>query len=151
MTIHRTTLEPRRILAVRERVAMTALTDFFARAFGASAAALESSGLHPAGPPVAVYVGTPGTTVDVAAGFPFTGPLTAPEGTVIVDLPSGDAVEAIHVGPYDELSVTYEAVGRELVDAGLTHTDTMFEEYLTDPDTSPDPGTWRTRIVFPLQ
>lgn len=32
----------------------------------------------------------------------------------------------------------------------VTPATVMWEEYLTGPDTDPDPSTWRTRIVYPI-
>ncbi len=61
-----------------------------------------------------MYFGTPSGTVDVAAGFPFAGQVTAPPETSIVEIPGGDAVESIHVGPYEDLATTYAAIAEYL-------------------------------------
>lgn len=65
-----TTEQP--VAAIRERVPMTSLTEFFGRAFGAVMAATQKQGVFPTGPPFARYYGVPGDTVDVEAGFPIT-------------------------------------------------------------------------------
>jgi effector-binding domain-containing protein len=150
MELSHVTTEARTVLAVRERVPFAELTDFFGRAFERTAAALGEAGTFPSGPPVAIYYGDPTDTVDVAAGFPFAGSITPPEGTAVVDLPAGRAVEAIHVGPYDELAKTYDTVAEWMQQEHVTPSSVMWEEYLAGPDTDPDPSTWRTRIVYPI-
>ncbi len=150
MELSRVTTEPRTVLAVRERVPFAELTDFFGRAFERAAAALGEAKSFPSGPPVAVYYGDPTDTVDVAAGFPFVGSITPPDGTTLVELPGGPAVEAIHVGPYDELEKTYTTVAEWMQQEHVTPSSVMWEEYLAGPDSDPDPSTWRTRIVYPI-
>ncbi len=56
------------------------------------------------GPPVALYHGRPGDTVDVEAGFPVAAQV-APDGEVEPgELPGGPAVEMVHEGPYETLA-----------------------------------------------
>ncbi len=65
-------------------------------------------------------------------------------------LPAGRVVEAIHVGPYDTMEKTYAEIEDYLADEGLTPAEVMWETYLSDPDTEPDPAAWRTLICWPL-
>jgi len=138
------------VAVVRERVAMDSLTSFFDRAFGAVMAAVQMQGAAPAGPPFALYHGTPAETVDVEAGFPIAGNF---QGTGEVSsgvLPDTDAFEAVHTGPYDTLGTTYDAIKERMEADGAAPADTMWEYYLTDPQKQPDPGTWQTRVVWPI-
>ncbi len=150
MQITRTTEPSRRILAVRENVPMASMTQFFSRAFGTAARGLGVAGAHPSGPPVSVYFGSPSSTADVAAGFPFEGEIAAASGTTVVDLPGGDAVTATHSGPYETLGVAYAAIAKHIEESGLHPAGPMWEEYLVGPDAAPDPAAWRTRVVFPV-
>ena len=66
---------------MREIVPMQALTDFFGRAFAGVMAALERQGVHPTGPPFALYHGKPTDAgVDVEAGLPVAGGVAATDG-----------------------------------------------------------------------
>jgi effector-binding domain-containing protein len=143
-------LEPRTLLGVHEVVKMADLTDYFGRAFGAASAELQRQGVTPAGAPLALYHGMPTDTVDVTAGFPVAGPVRAGDGTTVTPLPVGPAVATVYVGPYDGMTRTYDEIAAWLQAEKLTPRPDMWEEYLTDPDTNPDPATWQTRIVFPL-
>ena len=133
---------------IREQVAMTALPEFFGRAFAAVSAALEAQGVQPAGPPFALYRGMPTETVDVEAGFPVSTTIPAANGVQAGIMPACRAVQAMHVGSYDTLGTAYDAVKQRMREEGLEASEDMWEYYLSDPST--DPATWRTLVVWPV-
>lgn len=137
------------VATVRRVVPMAELPGFFGDAFHAVAAAVEAGGGAIAGPPFGAYHSMPTETVDVAAGFPVAG-WDGDAGEVTVHTRAGGrAVATVHVGPYDTMVETYDALRRWSAERGLTLAgEMMWEEYLSDPAT--DPATWRTRIVWPL-
>jgi effector-binding domain-containing protein len=150
MEIERITLAPRTVLGVRETVQPEAMTEFFGRAFDRAYSAAQELGAEVNGAPVAVYRGDPEHGFDVTAGFPVVGTVAASPGVEVVNLPAGQAVTAIHVGSYDSMKDAYAEIYAWMRDAGVTPAEPMWEEYLTDPASTPDPAQWRTRIVFPL-
>jgi effector-binding domain-containing protein len=133
---------------VREQVAMSALPEFFGRAYAAVSAALEAQSIQQAGPPFALYRGMPTEIVDVEAGFPVSTTVAAASGVRGGILPACRAVQAMHVGSYDTLGTTYEAVKQRMNEEGLKASDDMWEYYLSDRST--DPATWRTLVVWPV-
>ena len=135
---------------VRERVAMTDLSDFFARAFGAVMAAAQAQHTTPTGPPFALYHGMPTDTVDVEAGFPVTPNFSDAGDVVAHTLPESEAFVALHRGPFETLQQTYALILERMSAAGKTPSDTMWEFYLSDPEKQPDPETWQTRVVWPV-
>jgi effector-binding domain-containing protein len=136
--------------AVRKKVPMAELTEFFSRAFGDTMTALQGQGVSPTGAPFGKYYGRPDVIVDVEAGFPVATTISA-AGTVLPgSLPGGRVVEAMHVGPYDTMDSTYSAVERYFADAKLTPGAVMWESYLTDPVAEPDPAKWRTQVCWPI-
>lgn len=138
------------VAMVRRVVQMEGLPTFFGEAFDRIAGAVPEAGGAIAGPPFGWYLGMPGETVDVAAGFPVSGDVHAPDGgVVVVERPGGRALVAVHVGSYDELERTWgELQQRAGVDA-LERREDCWEEYLSDP--RGDPATWRTRLVMPVR
>jgi len=133
---------------VREQVAMNALPEFFSRAFAAVSAAMEAQRVQPAGPPFALYHGMPTEIVDVEAGFPVSTTVAAVNGVRAGILPACRAVQAMHVGSYDTLDTTYEAVKQRMHEEGVKASEDMWEYYLSDQ--SADPATWRTLVVWPV-
>ena len=134
---------------VHEQVPMAELTSFFARAFEAAMHAIRAQRGVPVGPPFGAYHGPPGETVDVEAGFPVAAPIDDTESVVAGTLPGGPAVEALHVGPYDTMTRTYAEIEAWMAEQGATPGPVMWESYLTDPESEPNPSTWRTLIVWP--
>ena len=54
----------------------------------------------------------------------------------------------MHVGGYDTLDTTYEAVKQRMHEEGMKASDDMWEYYLSDQST--DPATWRTLVIWPV-
>lgn len=135
---------------VRERVPVADLPQFFGRALHQAMSAVQAQGRHPVGPPFSLYHGMPTDAVDVEAGFPVDRPITAVDGVTPGSLPAGTVAEAIHVGPYESLTETYDAVLAHIQEQGLTPSSDMWEVYLSDPEQEPDPATWRTQIFWPV-
>jgi effector-binding domain-containing protein len=147
---HLVTLESTTVAVVRETVPMSELTAYFDRAFHAVMAAAEAQGVAIAGPPVAVYHGMPGESVDVAAGFPISAPVASAEGGVVAsELPAGRAAQLLHVGSYDSLEQAYGRIVTWLGEQGLTPAEVMWESYLNEPDPD-DPDGAETLITWPV-
>jgi effector-binding domain-containing protein len=146
---------PSQLVAMeRKTIPMDGFPEFFDRVFGEVIAAVNAARGTVAGPPFGWYHGMPADTADVAAGFPVGGMAEGPlQGDIaVVQRPGGRAAVAMHVGPYETLAQSYEQVQRYIAEHDeLVPRDEMWEEYLTDPEAEPDPATWQTRIVQPLQ
>jgi effector-binding domain-containing protein len=79
----------------------------------------------------------PADVVDVEAGFPLAAPFPgAGEGGVTAgSLPAGQVFEAMHVGSYDILEMTYQALMARMEAEDVTPLEEMWECYLSDPAT----------------
>jgi effector-binding domain-containing protein len=143
-------VDPRPAAVVRAEVPMAELREVFDRGFTDVMHAVQSQGVAIAGPPFGYYPRMPGETVAVLVGFPVAHAITADGDVEPFELPGGPAVTGTHVGPYEALAQTYEQLMSWTADAGLTLAEGMWESYLSDPGVEPDPNTWRTLIVWPL-
>lgn len=135
---------------VREKVPMNALPEFFGRAYGAVMAAVQNQAVQIVGPPFGRYLSMPTDTVDVEAGFPVAAPFTGSGEVAAGTLPECQAFEATHTGPYDTLNATYDAIQERMKEEGFSPAGSMWEYYLSDPATEPDPATWKTLVVWPV-
>jgi effector-binding domain-containing protein len=145
------TIEPKQTAVVRAELPVDQLPSLFDRAFHLVMEAVLSQRLQVTGPPFGFYPRLPGETVEVAAGFPVSGPITPTGEVTALELPGGRAVTGIHVGSYDALERTYHELVTWLQAQGLEGRNQMWESYLTDPTAEPDPANWRTQITWPLQ
>lgn len=143
-------LEEQHALAMRGDVSVAELPEFFGTAFTAVVAAVEEAGLTVVGPPFGYYPVMPTDVVIIEAGFPVstTGELSGDVHRLV--LPGGPAVVAVHVGPYDTMVKTYTRLQAWMEERDLIPASGMWESYLSDPTTDPDPSTWRTQIVWPV-
>ncbi len=122
---------------------------------------LAAHGRTPSGPPFLRYL-----VIDMAAdmvvqaGVPVAVPVGADQHVLPDELPAGDYVTTVHVGPYDGL---YGATGALLAYAGAhgLHLDhhpsdagdvwvSRLEWYETSPVEEPDPARWVTRLEVKL-
>jgi len=135
---------------VREEVAQGDLAEAMGRIFQAVNVTLEKQNVERDGAPFARYH-TFGETVDLEAGVMVAAPIT-PDGDVTPgELPAGPAAIAVHAGPYESLSATYDAMNRWLSASNHQTNGGPWELYITDPSAEPDAGKWLTEIIFPLK
>ena len=141
---------PRTAAVICADVPLEELRSVFDRGFHSVMAVVAKQGLVVTGPPFGFYPRMPDATVEVLVGFPVSGSVK-PDGEVIpFELPGGQAVTAIHVGPYERLEETYGELRAWAEERRLQLADQMWESYLSDPSAEPDPETWRTSITWPL-
>lgn len=117
------------------------LGDLFARA-----------GAEMAGMPMCHYVEADQTSATFQLGFPCRPDEVAAlraAGLSIVETPSGEAMKAVHIGPYDDLTKTYAAMAKAMEAHGRIGSRDMWEVYCSPPETPPQ--QIRTEVLWPLQ
>jgi effector-binding domain-containing protein len=127
------------------------LPAWLGRAFADVARYLTKWGAGPAGPPFARYHRLDDGRLEVEAGFPAITPVAGEGEVEPSDLPAGPAAVTVHVGPYDAMAPAYDALAAWIEGQGGTANGEPFERYLSDPEASPDPATWRAEIVAPYR
>jgi effector-binding domain-containing protein len=148
-----TTVPARTVAVYRFHVAsgdLTAIGEKMGGAFGRVISALRAAGVVVVGPAIARYQRAE-DGFDVAAGLPISEPITALEdGVASLELPSTEVAHTTHIGAYEDLPKSYDAL-RAAVESRGRHLDEkspMWEEYLTGPETPPE--LTRTEVYWPL-
>lgn len=136
--------------SIREEVSGGVLSEAIGRIFQAVREALTKQGMERDGAPFARYH-TMDDTVDLEAGVMVATPITADGAVKPGELPAGPAAIAVHAGPYETLSATYEAMERWLEATAHEPNGGPWELYITDPSAEPDPNKWLTEVIFPLK
>lgn len=127
-------------------------------AFQKLGAYVGKHGLTMVSPPRAIYLQYGDGETTFISAFPVAPPDTEcpeEEGVRVGDLPAGPSFRFTHVGPYDRLRQTYDAITEWLKGRGslaseadwAKHTP-MWEEYVTDPTATP-PEQLVTYIYVP--
>ena len=121
----------------------------FGTIFEKLGAFVQAAALTPAGPPRAIYTDYSPDGLKFVLALPVAGsPAGAlPEGSecFVETLPGGKILRFTHHGPYPELMKTYGRVTEFMKAKGLMETEAdwarympMWEEYMNDPETTPE-------------
>jgi len=137
-------------LAIRETVAMADIPAKMQEFFGELWRFIKGRNIEVAGPPFALYHSWSERETAMEVGFPV-GPGAAGEGRIQpMALPGGKVVTGMHVGPYDKLVDSYNAMTAWMKENGHEPAGRMWETYLTDPDVEKDSAKWMTQMFWPV-
>lgn len=137
-------------VGIRRVVPMNEMQNFFSDAYERLFHEIGEKGLTVTGPPYGRYRGEPSDTFDVEAGVPIAQPTTSHDDIVAGHLPAVEAVQFVHIGPYDTLRQSYESIAAWMAQNDIVPGAEMWEQYLSDPMAEPDPSKWETKIVWPV-
>ncbi|HEY8034263.1 MAG TPA: GyrI-like domain-containing protein [Methylobacter sp.] len=112
--------------------------------------AIAAQGAAITGPCFSYHQKRPTDIFDFEVGFPVSQPIT-PTGRVKMNkLPAVKVVRTIYQGGYEGLGAAWCEFCKWIEAEGLNVQESLWECYLTDPDSNPDPDTWRTELNRPL-
>lgn len=146
-------------LVVRTVTSVDKLPQELGRAYGAIMQLLGEQGRPPAGMPYCAYFNMDMQNLEVEMGFPvdqIPASLGVQAGDVPVgdvqagEIPAGKYATCVHLGPYQEMVATYEALNRWIAENGYTASGTAYEFYYNDPAEVP-PEEIKTEIWLALQ
>ncbi len=120
-------------------------------AFGRVFEAVTRSGGVPAGAVFARYFSFDDDVVDFECGITVETPFSGDDEVKASELGGCDAAVALHIGSYDSLGETYDALRAWIEAQGRTPAAVMWEVYLTDPDQEPDPARTQTEVYWPVE
>jgi effector-binding domain-containing protein len=143
-------LHPREAAVVRVEVPVAGLPTAIGDALREIAERMEAAGVELAGPPFTRYhaFGQPDVVAEI--GFPVMRPAPAAGRVEPVCLPGGRVASIVHLGPFETIDQAYDQLQRTLDASGMHATGPMWEVYWSDPAAEPDPATWRTEVLVPL-
>lgn len=145
-------MTPQPFAHVTRECALANIGQTIADAFCTLGAALEQAKVEPAGPPMARYSHFADGRVSVDLGFPVHESAIAglrAAGLRTGMTAGGEAMSLLHVGPYQTLQQSYDAVLAAIAAAGRAPAEEMWERYLDGPETPAEKT--RTEVSWPLQ
>jgi len=149
-TIELRTVPARPALLVHAQCPMSAIGATLGPIFGEVAAWAGAHHVPLAGPAVARYVKMDAGGCELDAGFLVSAAPSEPDPRVrATDLGGCTAVCATHIGPYDTVARTYEAIQTWMRANGWVAAGPMWEEYFSPPDTPP--AEIRTDVYCPVR
>lgn len=145
------TLKPEPFAYVTITSPITGIAQAMGEGFGRLGGMFSRAGAEMAGMPMCHYIDYDGTSTTFQLGFPCrpveVGALGA-AGLSIGETPSGETMKAVHVGPYDTVVSTYNAMTEAMKSQGTVGARDMWEVYHSPPETRPE--AIRTEILWPV-
>jgi len=145
-------IDSRIFLMNRQEVRLENIQQFYAQNLGALFMKAQKAKMTMAGMPSGLFFNelSDAKVVDMAAAIPVEEELSV-EGTQMLVIPEGRAVQINYYGDYSGISAAHEAIGEYMRDYGLLAVMPVVEEYMTDPGEEKDPSKWLTRVVYYIQ
>ena len=112
--------------------------------------ALGAQGVVPTGPWFTRHLKMQPDIFDFEIGLPVPRPI-APAGRVTNgELLATTVARTIYHGGYEGLAQAWPELDAWIVAQGRTAGPSLWETYVVDPSSSPEPATWRTELTRPL-
>jgi effector-binding domain-containing protein len=111
---------------------------------------IAAQGVTITGPCFSYHQKRPTDVFDFEVGFPVSQPITAAGRVKMSKLPAVKVVRTNYQGGYEGLGAAWGEFCQLIEAEGLNVQESLWECYLTDPESNPDPDTWRTELNRPL-
>jgi effector-binding domain-containing protein len=144
-------LEPQAVMSVRGKTRFARLAQTIGEFLTEVWNHVQESGGTSAGPPFTRYHAVIGEEIDLEAGLPVAAPVGEGGRIRAGQLPGGEAVSTVHVGPYELLPQAGAALDEWVERNRREAAGPNWELYWTDPGAEPDPLRWKTEVVKPLR
>lgn len=147
------TLSAQHVATIRLEIEASQVSATLATILPEVVGALGEQGAEMSGPPFSRYhaIDTARGKIDLEAGVPVKAPIRASGRVKASELPAGRAAMTWHVGSYHQLQQSYDRLGAWIAAETLTPRAGFWEIYWTDPGLEPDPSSWRTQILWPVE
>jgi effector-binding domain-containing protein len=144
------TIDEQPVLSMRFTVAPTAISQKLGSVLPRIFMYAQQNGIEMAGQPFSRYHGMDGGKLEMEAGIPVKEKAKGEGDIVAGALPAGRVVTGTHLGPYEKLGASHEAMKAWAADKQETANGAPWECYVTDPMTEPDSSKWKTELFLPV-
>jgi len=149
-------ISERPTITIRESATMASIPVRIGKIYSEIITFMSKKGIAPAGAPFAYWHNMNSESMnkgvfDMECGFPIGAPVEGEGQIKAGKLPGGKVVTAMHIGPYETLVETYEAMQSWIKEKGYQVEDDMWETYLTNPCEVPDKSKLMTEIFWPIK
>jgi effector-binding domain-containing protein len=111
---------------------------------------ITAQGATITGPYFSYHQKRPTDIFDFEVGFPVSQPITAAGRVKMSKLPAVKVIRTIYQGGYEGLGAAWGEFCKWIEAKELNVQESLWECYLTDPESNPDTDTWRTELNRPL-
>lgn len=146
-----TDLKPAPFAYLKRTAKMDGIGPVMGQCFEELGRAFAHAGAQFVGPPLTHYLTYDGGSTTFEVGFPCRAEdadKLKNAGLSIGTTQAGRVMKATHVGSYESLNRTYDAMQAEMKARRLTGTREMWESYMSPPETPPEKTI--TQVIWPL-
>ena len=111
---------------------------------------MAAQGITPDGPCFSYHLKRPSDIFDFEVGFPVNRPITSAGRVKMSKLPAARIVRTTYHGGYEGLGAAWGEFCAWVDANGFSAQDSLWECYISGPESSPDPAMWRTELNRPL-
>ncbi len=122
----------------------------FGPGIGELMAAITAQGAAPAGAVFTHHLKMSPGIFDFELSVPVTAPIAAAGRVKPGEWPAMKVARTVYHGPYEGLPAAWGEFEDWIAANGHTSAEDLWECYVTNPDSNPDPATWRTELNRPL-
>jgi effector-binding domain-containing protein len=113
-------------------------------------AAAKAQGIGPAGPWFTHHLKMDPAIFDFEICVPVTAPAAAVGRVKPGEMPAMRVARTIYLGPYEGLGAAWSEFKGWIAANGHVPGPDLYERYLTGPESTANPGDWRTELSQPL-
>lgn len=142
--------QPQHTAVIRFTIPREEMPRIMGAAIGELVGAITAQGAGPAGPMYTFHYRNPTDSFDFEVGFPVSQPV-APAGRVQPgQLPAATVARTIYRGPYEGLGDAWGDFMRWMDANGHRSAGTLWERYVSGPESGADATAWQTELNRPL-
>jgi effector-binding domain-containing protein len=142
--------EPRLTAVIRLTIPRREIQAVMGPAIGEVIAAVTAQGVGPAGPVFSYHFRMDPEMFDLEVGVPVRAAVTATGRVRPGQLPAAKVARTMYHGAYEGLGAAWQEFKSWIAAQGHQAAPSIWECYVTGPESSPDPAKWRTELNQPL-
>ncbi len=137
-------------LTIKTETSVQGLPILLGKTYGEIMQYIQSIGAKPTGEAFVIYYNTDMSNLNVEIGFTVDGKYPNKGQIKSSSIPGGKYAIALHVGPYETLTKTYDELNAFILTSGNEAQTWVYEVYLNNPQENPKEQP-KTMIYFPLK
>lgn len=142
--------EAQHAAVIRLAIPRTQMQSVMGPAISEVMTAIAAQGIPPAGPVFAHHLKMDPEVFDFEVGVPVVAPVSVAGRVNPSQLPAGTVARTVYQGAYEGLPSAWEEFMAWISAEGLDPKPNLWECYMSQPDSDPDPATFRTELNRPV-
>ena len=137
-------------LIIKTKTSVQDMPTILGAGYGEIMGYIQEIGAQPTGEAFVIYYNMDMSNLDIELGFTVAEKHSDKGRIKASNIPSGKYAVALHVGPYNTMTKTYDELNAYILKEGHEAKTWVYEVYLNNPQENPEEEA-KTMIYFPLK